>query len=72
VLEQVEAAEAEQALADVGAHLGLAAGADLEPTEIRVPQRPFDADVAAPLAIGTVGLAQALGLRSRRNRRAGP
>src|SRR3972149_1444379 len=73
VPELIEPAQTEESIADVGAHLRQAAGADLETTEVRVAQSPFDADVAAPVAKRAIRLPKSsLAFRSRRNRRVGP
>jgi hypothetical protein len=56
-LEVVEMAEAKEPLPDPGAHVGLAAGAELELAELGMPQRPVEAKVTEPVAKRAIGIA---------------
>jgi len=63
VLQAIEAAEAVELLAHLSAQPGLAASARLETAEIRIPQRPLDAQIPQAVAVGAVRIAGVAGGR---------
>src|SRR3990172_3980278 len=63
VAQLLEVAQAEQPLANAGAHGALAANANLESAEIRMAERGLQANVAQPVAVRAVRVAELVARR---------